>query len=101
MSETLDLDEADRMAALGEGFVAGGALVHRLTAAQARKAAGNDVAIGDTFARAGEAEPWEVTCRRQGGADTALFTLERGASMRLATGTQLLDTAQWARVRAL
>ena len=65
-------------------------------------AAGDDVAIGDTFARP-EAlgEAWEVTARRQGGAGTVLFTLLRGDRMRLATGDMLRDPGAWVRVRAL
>lgn len=56
-----------------------------------------DVDIGDTFARSGEADPWEVT-RHLGG---SLWTLDRGPAWRFAVSRDLLDTAQWVRVRAL
>jgi len=55
------------------------------------------VAIGDTFARVGETDAWEVTANTWGD----VWTLRRGAEVMATRAEHLLDSSRWVRVERL
>jgi hypothetical protein len=60
-----------------------------------------DVAIGDTFARAGEHARWAWEVTRAPLGVGGCYFLTRGRQDLLTRGDELLDPKRWRRVRAL